>query len=186
MEPVAAGRAKHQDGRAMPQPPQRRPRPNSSPETPRRAAPGRRTQRRAAPRASAQPGTPPGVLAAMVVVPTILIGVLFVVFNPFGRNDAVVEETKDPNEEIKLLLERFNKLRTETQAVLKLDRESTQFNTRLRGMVDALDSWMEKYNTVFAPVMDADGRLLQEYSAYSVYKAQAGQMRVDLIRVGGF
>ena len=126
------------------------------------------------------------MLVAMIVVPLVLIGVLFIAFNPFAKNEAVVQQAEDPNNELKLLLERFGKLRSETPAVYRLDRESTQFNARLRGMVDAWDEWMEQYATILAPVMDADGRLPEDYSAYSVYKAQAGQLRVDLIRVGGF
>ena len=122
----------------------------------------------------------------MIVVPLILIGVLFIAFNPFTKKETVVQQPEDPNKEIKLLLERFRKLQSETQAVYKLDRESTQFNLRLRGLVDEWDAWMEQYDTTFAPVMDAHGRLSDDYSAYSVYKAKAGQSRVDLIRVGGF
>lgn len=130
-------------------------------------------------------GTPPIVLAAVILVPLLGIAVALQ-FNRMRQRQETgkAELVRDPNTEIAALEREFQELQEKTRGALRMDRESTGFRAQVENLKNRWTGWMERFDAVFADVRNPDGTWPAEYQEYSKLKSRAGLMRLDLIKTG--
>ncbi len=158
-------------------------RPNAAGRSGPRSRPAASTRRIPPPR---RKGTPPAVLALLIIVPILGIGITLLINRPFGDDEPVQTTVVDPNKDIDALADRFSKLEKEYQTVLRMDREAADFELRAKSLIAAFDTWMDDYEVVIGTKRGPDGQLAPEFFGYSRLKARAGQYRLDLIKSSGF
>jgi hypothetical protein len=127
------------------------------------------------------------VLMLLILVPSIgIIAAIAYKKGLFRQPEPVQEPAPDPNQEIEAVMARFKDMQAKTRTILQGDRESSQFSTQTKSMCQAWDKWIEDFDRTFAKVKNADGTWPKDFEGYSRFRANAGQLKSDLMRTGGF
>lgn len=120
----------------------------------------------------------------MIVLPLIALGVTLAVKSRPEPPPPQQQQQYDPNKEILELGKRFQMLKDQQRETMGWNRESTKFQTRVNTLKSAWSRWMDDYTKIFQGIRNPDGSWPEEFHEYSALKARAGQLKVDLIRVG--
>ena len=132
-----------------------------------------------------KPGVPTGAVLA-IAAPLVAI-LFFVVFGSKIFTDTTEVEVLDPNTKIRALEKRAASFRREYNEVLKLSRsEDAGAASRSKALDDRLFKWLQDWDRVMKPFMDADGYIKREYKGYNGTRQTVSRLRHDLSKTKGF
>ena len=132
-----------------------------------------------------KPGVPTGAVLA-IAAPLVAI-LFFVVFGSKIFTDTTEVEVLDPNTKIRALEKRAASFRREYNEVLKLSRsEDAGAASRSKALDDRLFKWLQDWDRVMKPFMDADGYIKREYKGYNGIRQTVSRLRHDLSKTKGF
>ena len=132
-----------------------------------------------------KPGVPTGAVLA-IAAPLVAI-LFFVVFGSKIFTDSTEVEVLDPNTKIRSLEKRAASFRREYNEVLKLSRsEDAGAASRSKALDDRLFKWLQDWDRVMKPFMDADGYIKREYKGYNGTRQTVSRLRHDLSKTKGF
>ena len=131
-----------------------------------------------------KPGVPTGAVLA-IAAPLVAI-LFFVVFGSKIFTDTTEVEVLDPNTKIRALEKRAASFRREYNEVLKLSRsEDAGAASRSKALDDRLFKWLQDWDRVMKPFMDADGYIKREYKGYTSTRQAVNLIRLDLNKSKG-
>ena len=132
-----------------------------------------------------KPGVPTGAVLA-IAAPLVAI-LFFVVFGSKIFTDTTEVEVLDPSTKIRALEKRAASFRREYNEVLKLSRsEDAGAASRSKALDDRLFKWLQDWDRVMKPFMDADGYIKREYKGYNGTRQTVSRLRHDLSKTKGF